>query len=255
MRSLISLQEGWGGWKDNLIGQLERDYWPLLWPAVPSAKSSFLPAPYAHCCWVWREACLLPNSTQHCSVLSGFLPSLKYEFPAFFSLQLVPLLNSSLPRPAALILPKPLLTPNMSSWGEIPWLQHAMAKPWSYRRTRHPQNPSPISRISLTDKVVTCLWTERWNCAGYPLLSSTCGLFTWSFQTQKWHVVEVTKLLLLLTYAIIERGFSWQIRQEARENSSCIHMERTNPHGFSVLLSMWVLRNAAAGSLAWIQSF
>jgi len=42
--------------------------------------------------------------------------------------------------------------------------------------------------------------------------------------------------------------------QEARENCSFIHVEPTNPHGFSVLSSMWVLRNAAAGSLAWIQS-
>lgn len=139
-----------GDWKDNLIGHLEKDHWPFLWAAVPSAKSSFLPAPYAHCCWLWREACLLHISTQHRSTLPVFLSSLKDKFPALFPLRLVGVLNSSLPIPAAVILVEPLLTLHVSSWGEIPWLQYAMAKPWSWRRTRHPQKPSHISRISLT---------------------------------------------------------------------------------------------------------
>lgn len=244
-----------GAWKDSLIGHLERDHWPLLWPAVPSAKSSFLPAPSAPCFWVWREAC--PYLHPAPLYVAWFPIILKAHIPSpLFYVRLVPLLNSSLPRLAALILPAPLLTLHMSSWGEIPWLHRAMAKRCTCRRTRHPWSPSPISRISLT--LIKCdLFVNRKvkSCRLFFTQLYMWFIYLGISNTEVTHVVKVTKLLFLLAFPIIEHEFSCQIMQEARENSSYVHVEPTNPHGFCVLLSLWVLRNAAASSLAWIQSF
>lgn len=132
---------------------------------------------------------LSPPSTGG-TTLPGCWPSLKHKFPAVFSLHLVPLLNSSLPRLAALILSEPLLTFTCQAGERFPDCSMPWPNPGAAGEPGHPQTPSPISRISLTDKVVTCLWTERWNPADYSLLSSTCDLFTWALQTQKWHTLS-----------------------------------------------------------------